>query len=361
MRKLLTVVIPVYNTECFLRECLDSLLSTELAKATELLVVDDGSADNSGQIADEYEEKYSDIVKAIHKENGGHGSAINTGIASATGQYFKVVDSDDSVETAAYEAYLRRLGELAETDCDLVATPFACVWYKKTGRRNIRHAFAMEQRTDEPKQCRIKQQDRKIEGAEAFRRNEILPFKNIAERLHVRMHEWTIRTALLQEHSIRLSEHCFYVDMQYILFPVPWIKTVCILDERVYCYRIGEEGQSVSIRNMQKNREQHRKVMRSLMCFYKTREAAGDSRKVLAYLARGIAKMEANQVQTLLSLPIGKAAKKELMECEQEVRKECLAAYRANEKRSLWLLRKSRYGLYLVAALMWRMSRKTGK
>ena len=68
----------------------------------EILIVNDGSVDNTGKIADEYAKKYPNIVRVIHQENGGHGEAVNTGIRNATGLYFKVVDSDDWVDTRAY-------------------------------------------------------------------------------------------------------------------------------------------------------------------------------------------------------------------------------------------------------------------
>lgn len=135
MEKLLTVVIPTYNMEKYLRECLDSLLQAACAEETEILVIDDGSVDNSGMIADEYEKRYPEIVRTVHKKNGGHGSAINTGLELATGIFLKVVDSDDTVEPAAYGAYLEKLQKLSKTDCDLVATPFLCVCGRK--RRNF--------------------------------------------------------------------------------------------------------------------------------------------------------------------------------------------------------------------------------
>lgn len=356
MRKLLTVAIPVYNMEHFLPECVDSLLACPSAEYTELLVIDDGSTDRSGRIADRYAKRYPGIVKAIHKENGGHGSAINIGIALATGQYFRVVDSDDAVEPTAYEEFLKKLEFLDKQHCDLIATPFACVPYCRT--------VAYKGETGHGKKAGSRQhalKKRGIEGASRLPKDELLPFSDVADKLHVRMHEWTIRTAILKEQNIRLLEQSFYVDMQYILFPVPWIKTVCILDEVVYLYRLGNEAQSVSAANMQKNRRQHLAVMRSLMEFYGTRKTARDDKRVLSYLARGIAKMEANQVQTIISLPIGKAAKQELVECEQEIRETCPAAYRANQKKSIWLLRKSRYVLYSAAAVAWRVSRKIGK
>ncbi|MDE6845313.1 MAG: glycosyltransferase, partial [Lachnospiraceae bacterium] len=94
--KLLSVAIPCYNSEAYMRKCIDSLLMG--GEDVEILIVDDGSTDRTGVIADEYENRYPSIVKAIHKENGGHGSAVNAGLEHASGLYFKVVDSDDWVK-----------------------------------------------------------------------------------------------------------------------------------------------------------------------------------------------------------------------------------------------------------------------
>ena len=99
--KLLSVAIPCYNSENYMRKCVESLLIG--GEDVEILIVNDGSTkDRTATIADEYAAKYPTIVKAIHKENGGHGSAVNAGIANATGLYFKVVDSDDWVKKEAY-------------------------------------------------------------------------------------------------------------------------------------------------------------------------------------------------------------------------------------------------------------------
>lgn len=91
--KLLSVAIPCYNSEEYMRKCIESLLVG--GEDVEILIVDDGSSDGTAEIADGYRALYPSIVKVIHKENGGHGSAVNEGLAQATGLYFKVVDSDD--------------------------------------------------------------------------------------------------------------------------------------------------------------------------------------------------------------------------------------------------------------------------
>ena len=96
--KLLSIAIPCYNSEKYMRKCIDSLLIG--GEDVEILIIDDGSTkDRTAEIADEYEAQFPTIVRAIHKENGGHGSAVNTGIANATGLYFKVVDT--TIITAA--------------------------------------------------------------------------------------------------------------------------------------------------------------------------------------------------------------------------------------------------------------------
>ena len=106
--KLLSVAIPCYNSAEYMGKCIESLLPR--GDEVEILVVDDGSAkDNTLEIAKEYESKYPGIVRAIHKENGGHGSAVNTGIENATGLYFKVVDSDDCVDAESYKEIMATL------------------------------------------------------------------------------------------------------------------------------------------------------------------------------------------------------------------------------------------------------------
>ena len=358
MDRLLTIAIPAYNAEAFLAKCLNSLLSCESRGEAELLVIDDGSTDRTGRIADGYAERYPEIVRVIHKKNGGHGSGINAGIAFAEGKYFRVVDSDDTVEPRAYESYLRKLKTI---DSDLIATPFVRV-PSGSGRRNLLSGRGEKRRKAAGAPCarrlsRQKELVRPVEGSRGLPREQVFAFEAAAEKLFVRMHELTVRTSILKEHSVCLTEHSFYVDMQYILFPVPWIRTCCILDLPVYRYRLGDAGQSVSVGNMQKNRGQHHRILRSLAGFYREREEAGDSLPRLAYLARGIAKMQANQVQIALSLPVCRAAKRELIRAERWLAQECPAAYAANEKRSIRLLRSSGWSLYGAAAAAWRLQK----
>ena len=94
----LSIIVPVYNVEPYLRKCVDSLLAQDLPEsAYEIILVDDGSTDASGVIADEYAERYANI-RVLHQQNGGLSAARNTGIDAAQGDYIQFVDSDDYLE-----------------------------------------------------------------------------------------------------------------------------------------------------------------------------------------------------------------------------------------------------------------------
>ena len=108
--KLMTFAIPCYNSQDYMENCIKSLLPG--GDDVEILIIDDGSKDSTGDIADAYEKKYPGIIRAIHQVNGGHGEAVNAGIRNATGLYFKVVDSDDWVDGEAYKKILDKLREL---------------------------------------------------------------------------------------------------------------------------------------------------------------------------------------------------------------------------------------------------------
>ncbi|MFR5679074.1 MAG: glycosyltransferase [Faecalimonas umbilicata] len=101
MKPKISVIVPIYNVEKYLKKCVDSLLSQTL-KEIEIILVDDESPDLSGKIADEYGEKHRNI-KIIHRKNGGLGAARNTGLKNATGEYVAFLDSDDWVQEDMYE------------------------------------------------------------------------------------------------------------------------------------------------------------------------------------------------------------------------------------------------------------------
>ena len=115
--KLLTVAIPCYNSQDYMEKSIRSALTG--GDRVEVIVVDDGSKDNTLKIAKKYQEKFPDIVKVVHQENGGHGEAVNTGIKNATGLYFKVLDSDDCLGKKALAEVLDLLEDMVSKDAGL--------------------------------------------------------------------------------------------------------------------------------------------------------------------------------------------------------------------------------------------------
>ena len=115
--KLLSVAIPCYNSQDYMGKCIRSILNG--GDDVEIIIVDDGSSDKTLSIAKRYESKFPGIIKVVHQENGGHGEAVNTGIANATGKYFKVVDSDDCLGKRALASVLDQLKEFEEINTEV--------------------------------------------------------------------------------------------------------------------------------------------------------------------------------------------------------------------------------------------------
>ncbi|MDD3277927.1 MAG: glycosyltransferase family 2 protein [Lachnospiraceae bacterium] len=223
--KLLTIAIPCYNSSAYMSKCIESLLPG--GEDVEILIIDDGSKkDNTPEIADEYAAKYPTIIRAIHQQNKGHGGAVNTGIAEATGLYFKVVDSDDWVNKEAYMKLLNILREQlgGPTTLDMLISNYV---YEKEGSKRKRvmhypHAFPVDQ---------------------LFGWKDVKP---LAITHYVLMHSLIYRTALLRECHLVLPEHTFYVDNLVAFIPFPYVKTMYYADVNFYRYFIGRADQSVN-------------------------------------------------------------------------------------------------------------------
>lgn len=221
--KLLSITVPCYNSQEYMGKCLDSLLPG--GEDVEIIIVDDGSTDRTGEIADEYAKKNPGIVRAIHQENGGHGQAVNTGLGHANGLFFKVVDSDDWVNQDAYQAVLSTLEEMARGPhtLDMLVSNFV---YDKQGMRRKK---VMQYRKCFPQ-------------GEIFGWNQV---KHMRTGKYILMHSVIYRTQLLKSCGLHLPEHTFYVDNLFVFEPLPFVSTIYYLDVNFYRYYIGRQDQSV--------------------------------------------------------------------------------------------------------------------
>ncbi|MDO4265801.1 MAG: glycosyltransferase family 2 protein [Eubacteriales bacterium] len=339
-QKLLTVTVPAYNAEKYLDTCLASLCREAALSRLEVLVINDGSTDGTKTLAESWQARYPDTVRVITKENGGHGSGINTGIREASGRYFKIVDADDWVDA---NAFLKLLKTLEETNADAVVSGF--YW-----------AFEENGKTPDefPRKAEIKEPFPGVEYGKLYRFNEI------AAKCYLKMHGLTWRTDVLRSHEIRVDENCYYVDTEYILYPIPYIETVLFIPDFVYQYRIGRSGQSVSPERMQKNAAHYDRVMKSV-CGFTERCRTGDipcTPEKLAYINGIAARAAAGKIKVILSFPPDRRYKEALRTFDQELKKDFPDIYAANRNKAVKLLRMSNYLLYRPAAWMLRQTKR---
>ena len=230
--KLLTIVIPTYNMEAYLRRSLDSLVVSdiELRTALEVLVINDGSKDSSSLIAHEYEENYPETFRVVDKENGNYGSCLNRGIEEASGLFFKILDADDWYDTRGLADLLVSLKR--NTDIDAVFTEFT--YHDINTNTNTIYRY------------RTIEYDRKYNYSE-------VDLAGGSDECMLKMYGITVKTDILRRADIRMDTGISYTDNEFMYFLYSEISKVVFLNVNVYQYYIGREGQTVSPASLAKH------------------------------------------------------------------------------------------------------------
>ena len=260
--KLLTVTVPCYNSAKYMANALDSLLSG--GDEIDIVIIDDGSTDDTGRIADEYERAHPGVVRAVHQPNGGHGAGINRGIDLAQGLYFKVVDSDDRVEPEALKKLIDVLREqsAAPAPVDLVVHDYV---YDRPGQRAVH----------------------RINYRSAFDAGRTLTWDQ-ARRFHIStqfmIHALCYRTGVLRDMGLRLPEHMFYEDNLYIYRPLPRVRTLYYLPEPVYGYFVGRADQSANHSVLLRHIGNVTDIAEMMVCSYSMAEMEKFPKKLRRYM-----------------------------------------------------------------------------
>ncbi len=226
---IISFAIPCYNVENYVDHCVSSILAgcSEYLDNIEIILVDDGSVkDDTPAKVDSWAERHPTIIKAIHQENGGHGEAVNTGLAHASGVYFKVVDADDWLDERACKKLMPLLAQFSLTTnpIDMVLANYVYEKVFEGKRQPIRYLNALP-------------------------RNKVFAWSNVGRFLpsqYILMHSVIYRTQLLKDIKLTLPKHTFYVDNIFVYVPLPHVKTMYYLNVDLYRYFIGREGQSVN-------------------------------------------------------------------------------------------------------------------
>lgn len=281
MTKQLSVSVAAYNMEAFLEQNLRSFCDSGVLDLVEVLVIDDGSQDRTGEIASAFEQKHPGCIRWIRQENAGPGSTVNRGLENATGRYFRMVDGDDWVDPAGFAELVHAL---EKTDADMVVCPYEQVDHE-TGER-----IPMP-----------------VTGVEP---GEMTAAEFCRSAGPISMHHVAWRTDLLRDNGVRLFD-CYYTDSQYLYFPLLLAKKVLVLPCSVYRYRVSLSTQSMSVSSMQKHVDMHDRVLMSLA---ERLEAYASSPQaeagVTAYVAAGINSVAGAELGTWLSFaPCGEKKK----------------------------------------------------
>ncbi len=256
MEKILTIAVPAYNAAWCLDKCLESFIDDSIIEKLEIIIVNDGSTDTTGQIADSFVNRFPRCFHVIHKQNGGHGSGINAAIDAASGKYFKVVDADDWVITENLVTFAETL---SQTNADVVITHYHTIdMITQKCRPFMTRGLALDQ---------------------AYSLEEFVSAGK--EALYcATFHGLTYKTTIYRQSGARLTENIFYEDQEYATLPFISVRTVLPLNLFLYEYLIGNAEQSVSDQNQVKRIGHIEKIIWSLEKFYYDHPSMSEGAKI---------------------------------------------------------------------------------
>ncbi|MBQ6360932.1 MAG: glycosyltransferase family 2 protein [Lachnospiraceae bacterium] len=283
MDKILTVSIAAYNMEKYIEDALESLVIPEIMDDIEIFVIDDGGTDGTMEIASRYQERYPQSFVLVHKENGGYGSTVNYSIEHASGKYFKLLDGDDWFDKDG----LKKLVEsLKKNDSDVVITP-------------------MKRGPEESSLINLPAFD--------FPEGTVVPMQAYTGRRLLGMWVLTYKTDLLRKSGVRLPEKTLYTDQLYSTIPFNSVTTIQFFNFHVYCYRIGRDGQSVSVESRIKHIDETLRVCSYLIKYTATHKNSNNYQ----YLVFRTAAYYCWALRALLLLPTNRKSLKKLRNFER--------------------------------------------
>lgn len=261
MDKILTIVIPTYNMEVLLKRCLDSfILDRDTMDKLEVIIVNDGSKDNSSKIAHEYESNYPNTFKVIDKENGNYGSCINAALKVANGNYFRICDADDRYEKENVSEYINLL---KSSSADIVFSPYYTLNYDSSVKQKM-------------EAC-------PIEKAKEVNISSI----NWSDALYMRyraMHCMAVKTRNLTSNNYYQTEGISYTDTQFVFYSILYSDTCSFFDKPIYYYYLGRDGQTMANASMMKsNMHFYENAKRMLETYVKLPLGFNERKRVLLF------------------------------------------------------------------------------
>ena len=323
MPKILTVSVAAYNMDKYLDECLESMAIPEIVDDLEVFVIDDGGTDRSLEIAQSYADKYPGTFIPVHKENGGWGSTVNYSMQHATGKYFKILDGDDWFDK---DGFVRLVHMLKTSEADVITSGF---YFAMGNARKLEKGY---------------------EGVD----HKIRKIQEVIHDLPVlKLPELCYRTEILMSSSLKLPEHMFYCDLYYQTIPFVFAQSIQSLGCPVVIYRIGREGQSVSVSSKLKHQDEYVSICKDLIDFMSKLDKTQVEN--YPYLVKRMATTYRGTFSVLRLNPINKGSLRKIKQLEDYLKKNLKDVYSytmLHGGKYMWLLRKSNYLSYWISPLL---------
>lgn len=307
--KILSVSIAAYNVESTLKEVLEPFVECRYLENLDIMIIDDGSKDNTANIAEEYVDRFPNTFRLIKKENGGWGSTLNTGMSAAVGKYFKQLDGDDYYSKENLDDFIEFL---SICNSDLVYSPFI-TFEDQTGA--IIRVLGTYQMYPQRQEMHLSE------------------LENFAPA----MHTLTVRTDILQNNPIQITEHCFYTDVEFVLKSCNFSNTIVFYEYPIYYYRLARSGQSMSIEGVRKHYQDHLKMVLTMLQYEQKYVTKPFMKKMFFLRLSGACQM---QYVFFFGLECNRKQKQELKKYDQELKEKYPKYYKSIQGRRILLLRK---------------------
>lgn len=270
MQKTITFAVPCYNSAAYMDKCVKTLLTG--GEDIEIILVDDGSAkDDTPAICDRWEAAYPEIIRAVHQENGGHGEGVNQGLRRARGLYYKVVDSDDWLDTDALQKVMDQLRAFARSGqpVDLLIANYVYEHVEDNTQKVMRYTNVFPE-------------------GRVFSWSEIGRFR---ASQYLLMHSVIYRTEMLRSCGLELPKHTFYVDNIFVYQPLPSVKTMYYMNLDLYRYFIGRADQSVNETVMVSRVDQQLRVTKLMIDAHNLHQVRAQQPRLGRYMRNYLAMM----------------------------------------------------------------------
>ena len=329
MEKILTICTAAYNVKNSISRMIDSVINSKNASKVELIIINDGSKDDTERIVSEYLNKYSDIIKYKKIVNSGSGGARNIGIEMASGKYFRLLDGDDYYDTEALDDFILFIEKY---DVDMVISDFTSLCDEKPMN--------------------------KVSFINILEKGKIYKLDEDVLNTKMMMHSTTFATRILKDSKIKLSTKTPYVDAEFLLLSIPYVNTYTYCDANVYMYVVGIDGQSMTIESRLKNEKKYQKVIERLIDDFCLRMNNNSLNKGQIVLISNMLKIYSKNIYKH-NMWHNDKRKKELIEIDIELlKKDKYIEHISEENRIIKIMRKTNYSLYSFIRCVVRLEHK---